>query len=128
MKLFHYTTSFGARGIVLDGCIRPSAGNPLTEGMVSPTSDPDRQGHGLPDGREITPQQAGSMLHVVKRERLFCHDHTVWRVSVDIPDDDPSLVSARRRYDETAIFALDIAAWNPADAVPTANRTPRGRG
>lgn len=119
MKLFHYTTNEGAWGIYTDGHILQSTYNPLINGRVSLTTDTDSSGHGLPDGREITKEQALNIAHKVVGTHLYCHDHTAWRITLDLDENDPNLKSAKECHDEKLIVMLDLAGWNPVDAHPS---------
>jgi len=115
MILFHYTTASAVQQIPKDGIIRTSVGNRLINDTVSLTTDTDPRGHGLPDGREITMAQAQHLNPISRNGKLYCHDHTEFRIVLSIPQEDPLLAPAWERNEPNELLAMDIAAWNPID-------------
>lgn len=115
MILFHYTTASAIQQIRKDGVIRKSVGNILINNTVSLTTDTDPRGHGLPDGREITMAQAQHLNPISRNGKLYCHDHTEFRIVLSIPQKDPLLAPAWMRNKPDELLGMDIAAWNPID-------------
>lgn len=116
MKLYHFTTERGARDIFSSMLIRASAPNPLNGGMVSLTTDKDSSGHGLLDGREVTSSLAVTQLGGRIQEvggRFYCHDHTAWRIAIDLEPSNPGLMRATTCHPVNQMLALDIAAAYP---------------
>lgn len=115
MKLYHYTTEIGATGIVRDKVILPSPPNPLTGDMVSLTTDTTSDGHGLPDGREVSVEVAQALGQRAREidGRFFCYDHTEWRVCLDLDEQNRHLKKADQVNDPQQLLAMDIAACHP---------------
>lgn len=115
MLLFHYTTEQNKAGIFESGEIRPSAPGGLSPGWVSLTSDTDPLGHGLPDGRSISWEQAEHLSHEVIDGVAHSWDHTRVRLTVAFEDGDLDLVRAAVYHNENELLELDISAYNPVD-------------
>lgn len=113
MKLFHYTTEQGRDWIFTDGWIDLSPNITAVPGWISLTSDPDPVGHGLPDGRPITQQQAQQIPHALINGQLYCHDHTAVRLTIDFNANDPHLIKADLYHSADDLWGLDIAGYHP---------------
>lgn len=121
MRLYHYTHRPGATGIFKSGHIDPGVApgrdRPIQSFAVSLTSDVSGVGHGLPDGRAITQEQAHKLGAYTESELgIKCVDHTKYRLAVEIADD-PALVSFLDLYgnDEAFVLATDMSAHSPTD-------------
>ena len=98
-----------------------SRDNPLNHGWISLTSDPQPTGHGLPDGRQITSEQARHLPHFKQGGAMYCHDHTAVRLTIELDPADPQLVRATDHHPSDHLLAMEIAAYNPTYAeLPTA--------
>jgi len=117
MLLFHYTTEQNKAGIFESGEIRPSAPGGLSPGWVSLTSDTDPVGHGLPDGRPISWEQAEHLSHEVIDGLPHCWDHTKCRLTIEFEDRDPNLVWAISHHSPEELQGLEISAYHPVDLV-----------
>ena len=93
MLLYHFTHAPGLAGIRKDGFIRPSAADhSFAGGYVCLTSDPDRMGHGLPDGRPI-PQGHSTPLKAFNVNGVICcADHTEFRLTIPIDEADKNKI------------------------------------
>ncbi len=118
--LYHFTCVENAYPIFKSKILRKGAIANATgleyDKAVCLTADPNPDGHGLPDGREITEEQSKNFVYRRERNgRLYTVNHTAIRLSVDIPSGDPKLVSAAEHYagQLKVLQALEIAAFFP---------------
>lgn len=60
------------------------------------TTDPSSIGHGLPDGREISDAVAERLneFRLGDDGRKYCRKHTMYRIEIELADDNPMLVTA----------------------------------
>lgn len=113
MILYHYTTRYAWDGIKAVGILKPS---PRTPFWLCLTTDTNRDGHGLPDGREITGLQAANMPHEIVGGKFYCFDHTECRLKLDIAEDDSNLMHAWEYFDsDDKRLSADITAYHPCD-------------
>ena len=119
--LYHFSPKRGVKGIFEERRIRKgvvaSEQGPLPSTAVNLTSDTRPEGHGLPDGREITPAQA-KLLGACARSadgKLFSLDFTKYRLAVRIPDGHTRLVQAKARHSEhdNLFFELELRGYFP---------------
>lgn len=95
---YHYTCRNNIEGIFRSGLIFPGnvAVNPKeikSDHAVCLTSDQNPNGHGLPDGREISLEQASKFKGFSKSgDNLFSIDFTKFRIKINIPDNDENLI------------------------------------
>ncbi len=94
MDLFHFTSQHGACGIVASGTIRKGSLATMSrvvcrDAMVSLTSEPFPDGLGLPNGQELTKEQAdnliakgGNVLQDIHSKKLYTVDHTKFRLRI----------------------------------------------
>lgn len=88
--LYHYTNRISINGIFNDGKIKlgrfASYEAELTPGICL-TSDTSCIGHGLPDGREITYEQAQRLIYFTRggnsSNKYYCVDNTKYRIAID---------------------------------------------
>lgn len=113
MKLFHYTTQHAVDGIRNSGVWIRSVNNKAAPNTISLTTDSSNLGHGLPDGREISAQQAQSLPHHSSGGKFYCHNHTLYRLSLELKEVNFHLIRATKYHDPQLLLALDIAAWDP---------------
>lgn len=128
--LFHFTCRVNIEGIFRDGIIRPG------RAVVSPhevrpdyavclTSDTESAGHGLPDGREVTPEQAERLKAVsVIGDKLFCLDHTKYRIAIQVPDADAKLLHVPALLSEWPLLldTMEIGGYLPCSAAQLSGR------
>ncbi|MGV8898657.1 MAG: hypothetical protein ACOH2B_05335 [Burkholderiaceae bacterium] len=96
--LYHYTCRNNIEGIFHKGFICP--GNAVVNSeeirsnyAVCLTSDKNPIGHGLPDGREISHEQAANLKSFSKSDgRIFSLDFTKYRIKINVPDNDENLI------------------------------------
>jgi hypothetical protein len=122
MRLHHFTHRPGATGIFKSGRIEPgiapAPSGPLRSFGVNLTTDLAPDGHGLPDGRLITQAQAEHLgAFTNSPEGIRCVDHTKYRIAIDIPEEDPALVSFLALYgaQERFVLASDLSAHCPVE-------------
>lgn len=122
MLLFHYTTEQNKTGIFKSGEIKPSAPGGLSPGWVSLTSDVEPAGHGLPDGRSVSWEQAKHLSHEIIGGVPHCWDHTKCRLTIALEESDLNLVWATAHHSKKELLGLDVSAHNPVDRlVPDLN-------
>lgn len=113
--LYHYTTKQGLAGIRRDGQINLSESKPGQPRAISLTSDSTSYGHGLHDGRKIEVHDAPYVQHYIAADgNLHCYDHTECRIVLRISTEDTCLIKASDYHDDSAMFGMDVAGWNPA--------------
>lgn len=108
MKLYHYTSAVGAESIlahaITEGHFNLPTGEMLHQ-VVWLTTDPKVWGHGLPDcTSRLSADQQAYLTRVSGRpvNNSFTKDHTAVRLTVDLPDDPPGLVSFRSYCQQVA--------------------------
>lgn len=101
VKLYHYTSAVGAESIlahaITEGHFNFPNGEVLHK-VVWLTTDPKVWGHGLPDGTtRLSDEQRSYLTRVSGRPvtNNFTKDHTAVRLTVNVPDDHPGLISFR---------------------------------
>lgn len=127
--LYHFTCRGNIEGIFRDGTIRPG-GVVISPYEVRPdyavclTSDTESAGQGLPDGREVTPEQAARLKTVsVIGNRLFSVDHTKYRIKIQVPDNDANLLHVPTLLSEWPLLldAMEIGGYFPCSATQLSN-------
>lgn len=118
IKLFHYTTSSCLAGILHQRVINPgqmvSIFGQVSHGYaVSLTSDTDPIGHGLPDGRVITAEQAQVVQSTNVGGILRCIDATECRIEVEVEREDARLFHAPAFYSPKVLRAVEVSAYFP---------------
>lgn len=125
--LFHFTTKRALSGILKDRLISPTRvvqpnGSVLNNAGVSLTSDTDPSGHGLPDGRVITSEQAKGLPRYVRSgKKKLSEDATEYRIDLELDDQDPLLVYAPTFYANAAPMVLEVLegkGYFPIDSIP----------
>ncbi|HHA1671517.1 TPA: hypothetical protein ACOEF8_003540 [Enterobacter roggenkampii] len=117
--LYHFTSQKAAEKIVADGSILlgrflSSNGVVMENSAVSLTTDKDPVGHGLPDGREITPKQAETLkYYTIINDRLHSINNIKCRITIAPTGLD--IVSASEYYKNSPdlLRGLSIAAYFP---------------
>jgi hypothetical protein len=127
-ELYHFTTKYSFHFIVSDELILPSVvcvGTPSrNHRAVCLTSDPNPEGHGLPDGREVTHKEAVLLGRVFQiNGKYFCHDHTLIRLKINIPDTNENLVYVPPLFNKypRALFDLDVSGYFPCTTLEAAS-------
>lgn len=98
MKLYHYTSAALAEGILSSslshGHLKRFNGKIITP-VVWLTSDPNSEGHGLLTGDEKLTKKDVTYMEKVQGQlkNLTTHNKTQIRITIDIPDDTPTLQS-----------------------------------
>lgn len=122
---YHYTCRNNIEGIFRSGYISPGdvVVNPKeikSNYAVCLTSDTNYSGHGLPDGREISREQAAMLKEFSESgDRLFSVDFTKYRIKINIPDNDekliylPILLSAW----PDLLTVMEVSAYYPCSGV-----------
>lgn len=121
IKLFHYTTSGCLAGILHQRVINPGQmvsilGQVSYGYAVSLTSDTDPIGHGLPDGRVITPAQAQVVQSTNVGGILRCIDATECRIEIEVERADPRLFHAPGYYSPKMLRAVEVSAYFPVQS------------
>lgn len=126
--LYHFTTTHAFHHIVSDGAILPNGVctgiSSLNHFVVCLTSDISPIGHGLPDGREVTPIEADLLQRVCYRgDKYFSLDHTFVRLKVNIPDANEKLVYVPPLFSRNpgALLRLDVAGYLPCTTIEIAS-------
>jgi hypothetical protein len=108
VKLYHYTSAVGAESIlahaITEGHFNLPSGEMLHK-VVWLTTDVKVWGHGLPDGKARLSDEQRSYLTRVSRRSVsnnFTKDHTAVRLTVNVPDDHPGLISFRSYCQQVA--------------------------
>lgn len=121
MELFHYTSQLGAYGIVATGTIRcgtvaSSRDGVLQNAMVSLTTETIPNGIGLPNGQELTTEQANHLCSkrgYVQQNRIskkfYTIDHTLFRFRVNCQGIDVISYSDFYQNDRQMLQAIAIA-------------------
>lgn len=119
--LYHFTCRDNIEGIFRTGMIRPGkAVIPPTE--LSPdyavclTSDHNPDGHGLPDGREVSWEDANHLgCFSQNGDKLFSVDFTKYRIKIAIPDGDSNLIYLPSLFSSypSQLLAMEVAAHFP---------------
>lgn len=94
------------------GALRCSQAQGLQPPWISLTSDGQRWGHGLPDGRPVSVEEANSIAHYQDDGKLYSYDHTECRLTFDLEPDD-QLISASDFHKPNELLGLAIAGWCP---------------
>jgi len=117
---YHYTCRHNLDLILNDGLIKlGSMVNNLAQkdlaAAVSLTTDPRPEGHGLPDGRELTKAEANYLKSYYENKdgRLFAADHTKFRLGIKIDEKDFYLKKADVIHDPLIIESLNVAGYLP---------------
>jgi len=114
MFLYHFTHAPGLAGIRRDGFIRPSAADhTFAGGYVCLTSDPDRMGHGLPDGRPIPPALSTPLKTFNVNGVICCADHTEFRLTILFDQADPNLKSFEQLVPSKDRLGLSVSGYFP---------------
>ena len=115
MFLYHFTHAPGLAGIKADGFIGTTAADhPFAGGYVCLTSDPDRMGHGLPDGRPIPPGHTTPLKGFNVNGIICCADHTEFRLTIPIDEADKNLESFEKLVPEKARrFGFAVSGYFP---------------
>lgn len=127
-ELYHFTTKRGFHHIVSDGAILP---NGVCKGISSQnhfvvclTSDTNPIGHGLPDGREVTPGEADLLQRVHYHDgKCFSLDHTFVKLKINIPDTDEKLVYVPPLFSKCpgTLLRQDISGYLPCTTMEAAS-------
>lgn len=131
---YHYTCGPNIKGIFETGFLRKgtvaiNAFDIDKYKAVNLTTDPSPIGHGLPDGREISNDEATFLdWHREKDGKNFCANHTKYRVEIILPDS-AILVSARQFHSAqpAVLYALEIAGYFPTKKDLTDDELFQGR-
>lgn len=116
---FHYTSLRNLVGILNSGWIEKgrlaTISGDIQNAVVNLTTDRDPAGHGLPDGRGISDAVAAVMASTGSLGAYFCLDHTKCRLSIELADDDPLLISAAKHHapEDGVLYVLEVAGWSP---------------
>lgn len=123
MKLFHFTTLYGAHGIAHSGRVR--MGKVRSKGhvknlAVSLTANPSSQHLGIPDGRPLAPDLAAALGEFAvcvdpKTGKKYCLDHTEFRLEFEIPLNESNLVRVSDFYvdEPETLDLLAMTAMHP---------------
>ncbi len=116
MLLYHYTTIHAVMGIRSVNVLKTTPANKLgVPPWLSLTSDSEPEGHGLPDGRELTAHQAITVQHELLNGKPHCFNFTECRAVIDFDRNDTHLVLASLHHLDQELISLNIAAYNPVD-------------
>lgn len=125
--LYHFSPRRNVEGIFSDKVIRKGQvatdTGPRPSTAVNLTSDPRPEGHGLPDGRQITEGQAIRLRWVaapLENGKRFSVDFTKYRLAAEIPNGDARLVSAKQHHSSNPLLlpALELSALFPVHEPP----------
>lgn len=115
--LYHYTCAANLRGILREGVIRKSKilSNTMEieeSAAVCLTSDPQPDGHGLPDGKMYIEDRVNILLGN-QNYQFLSHDHMAFRLTITIPEADEKLVSAKQHHKNnlSVLTGLEISAY-----------------
>jgi hypothetical protein len=123
-RLYHYTTAYALGHIksdkkILTGQMADTNGNIRTDWAVSLTSDPSPEGHGLPDGRELSDAQAKVLKSAIRRgAKHYAIDGTAYRLTMPFSADHPNVIHAPVYYKEAdprIFLGIQISAYYPVD-------------
>lgn len=120
MLFYHYTCRRNIEGIFSDGILRKGsvAINELLVDKfkaVNLTTDSSPEGHGLPDGREISNEEAVIFGGYSENEgKKFCADHTKYRIEIELPVSQ-YLVAAKQFHQSQPLVltALELKGYFP---------------
>lgn len=112
MRLYHYTNEHAFMQIRKSGVLRCSGATGVRPAWVSLTTDNRRWGHGLPDGRPISIEEAESIAHHTEDGRHYSFDHTACRLVFDLAEDD-ELIAASDHHELPELIALGVTGWCP---------------
>lgn len=127
--LYHFTTKLSLHSIITDGKVLPNVvcagSSSRNDPAVCLTSDTSPIGHGLPDGREVTPIEASRLQRCFFRnDRYFSHDHTFVRMTINIPYANEELVFVPTLFRECPeeLFGLDVGGYLPCSTPHSASK------
>jgi hypothetical protein len=120
-SLYHFTCFEGLIGIIIKRVIQPgravATNSSIEDGYaVCMTTDLFPVGHGIPDGREISFEDAQRLGNwQVHDGRYFSPDRTAVRVKIDIPSDDERLIYVPDLLGSSSLtlLGLDFAGYIP---------------
>jgi hypothetical protein len=116
-NFYHYTSRVGIEGIMNSGTINlgRSPYAQINSGRaVCLTTDTSPVGHGLPDGRVITMNEANTLGHYSQINNvLHCLDFTKYRLKLSISDLDEKLFQASEVHSTAELIAMDVTAYFP---------------
>lgn len=112
-NLYHFTTAIGLKGIFYSGKILATdtyANESLKIKAVCLTTDMSPEGHGLPDGRELTEKQALVFAHrcLTVKNQKYCLNHREFRLTIS--PDYLNIVSANDFHRGNTFFIKVMAA------------------
>lgn len=117
MLLYHFTCVQGCVGILRSGAILRGKSvvgrEPAIGFAVCLTVDPDGNGHGLPDGREVQPEDDQSQIVRVVDGKKYSRDKLAIRLKIEIDETDPLLRPVTAFVDAKMLNAMELTANFP---------------
>lgn len=120
--LYHYTcrkniVEIFDTGLLRKGAVAINEFDVDKYKAVNLTTDTSPVGHGLPDGREISLNEAKCFgWYIEKNGKKYCANHTRYRIEINLPDSE-MLVPAKQFHSASPVVleALEIAGYFPTN-------------
>ncbi len=120
-NFYHFTCrpnldSILSQGFINLGKIPNEPGKNEIVQAVCLTTDPSPDGHGLPDGREISELESSFFSAFYKNSisgKLYSVDHTKFRIEISLNLNDVNLVKFDSYHGEELVQAAEVTAYFP---------------